>query len=84
MKLDLDILVFAFFTLLLSSLGYAAFSALTASGNIAYCYVEQNYAKTYLKGRIYWHPDIFITEASSLDELTSKANKLHCKLWSTK
>jgi len=81
MKLDPEILFFAFFAMVLSILGYTAFSALTASGNIAYCYVEQTYDRTFLKGKIYWRTDIYITEASSVDEIIHIANKLHCKLW---
>ena len=84
MRPDPNILVFTFFSLLLAFAAYALFSVVTASGNIAYCYIELGYNKTYdLKGKIYWRPnDIVIAEATSPEELIIKANKLHCKLGS--
>lgn len=87
MKFDPDTFVAIFLYLVLALGTYIVGNLLLASGNVNYCYIEQNIynENSYdLKGNIPWRHNIDISKVKSLDEGIAQANKLHCKLWSTK
>lgn len=86
MKFDPDTFIAIFLYLLLGLAIYLVINIVLASGNINYCYIEQNpYRNSYdLKGNISWRADIRIGEVPSLEVGIIQANKIHCKLWSTK
>ena len=86
MKFDSGTFIGIFFYTIFAIGVFILFSVLKSSGNINYCYIEQQRYDEYyhLRGSISWSADITISQVSSIEEGISQANKLHCKLWSTK